>query len=89
MVDKVPFIMAELGADVDPFVLHMYAALAQKERALITIRAGVCRLSCLQAAATHSDFAKACERRTAPKRTTTNQSRSPARQARAAAAQTI
>ena len=40
MVHKVPFIMAELGADVDPFVLHMYAALAQKEHALITIRAG-------------------------------------------------
>lgn len=38
MVHKVPFIVAELGADVDPFVLHMYAALAQKERALISKR---------------------------------------------------
>jgi DNA invertase Pin-like site-specific DNA recombinase len=38
MVHKVPFIVAELGADVDPFVLHMYAVLAQKERALISKR---------------------------------------------------
>ena len=38
MVHKVPFIVAELGADVDPFVLHLFAALAQKERALISKR---------------------------------------------------
>ncbi len=38
MVHKVPFIVAELGADVDPFLLHIYAALAQKERALISQR---------------------------------------------------
>jgi DNA invertase Pin-like site-specific DNA recombinase len=38
MVHKVPFIVAELGTDVDPFLLHIYAALAQKERALITQR---------------------------------------------------
>lgn len=30
-----PFIVAELGADVDPFVLHLYAALGEKERKLI------------------------------------------------------
>src|SRR5262245_35253622 len=35
MVHRVPFIVAELGPDVDPFVLHLYAALAEKERALI------------------------------------------------------
>ena len=35
---RVPFLVAELGADVDPFVLHLFAALAQKERAMI--RAG-------------------------------------------------
>jgi DNA invertase Pin-like site-specific DNA recombinase len=29
----------ELGADVDPFMLHIYAALAEKERALIADRA--------------------------------------------------
>jgi DNA invertase Pin-like site-specific DNA recombinase len=38
MAHKVPFIVAELGADVDPFMLHIYAALAEKERALISER---------------------------------------------------
>ncbi len=38
MVHKVPFIVAELGLDVDPFLLHLYAALAQKERAMISER---------------------------------------------------
>ena len=35
MKSKVPFIVTELGADTDPFLLHIYAALAEKERALI------------------------------------------------------
>lgn len=34
----VPFIVAELGADTDPFVLHLYAALSEKERKLISQR---------------------------------------------------
>jgi DNA invertase Pin-like site-specific DNA recombinase len=38
MMHKVPFVVAELGPDVDPFVLHLYAALAEKERALISQR---------------------------------------------------
>jgi DNA invertase Pin-like site-specific DNA recombinase len=38
MAHRVPFIVAELGADVDPFVLHLFAALAEKERALISSR---------------------------------------------------
>ena len=38
MAKRVPFIVAELGADVDPFMLHMYAALAEKERSLISER---------------------------------------------------
>ena len=38
MVQRVPFIVAELGADADPFMLHVYAALAEKERALIAQR---------------------------------------------------
>ena len=38
MAHKVPFWVAELGSDVDPFVLHLFAALAEKERALISIR---------------------------------------------------
>jgi DNA invertase Pin-like site-specific DNA recombinase len=28
----------ELGTDVDPFILHLFAALAEKERALISVR---------------------------------------------------
>jgi DNA invertase Pin-like site-specific DNA recombinase len=38
MVERVPFIVTELGVDTDPFMLHIYAALAQKERALISAR---------------------------------------------------
>src|ERR1700682_6008572 len=38
MAQKVPFWVAELGPDVDPFVLHLFAALAEKERALISTR---------------------------------------------------
>jgi DNA invertase Pin-like site-specific DNA recombinase len=30
MANRVPFIVAELGADADPFMLHLYAALAEK-----------------------------------------------------------
>ena len=38
MVHRVPFLVAELGPDVDPFVLHLFAALAEKERSLISTR---------------------------------------------------
>jgi DNA invertase Pin-like site-specific DNA recombinase len=38
MVHRVPFFVAELGVDVDPFILHLYAALGQKEAALISRR---------------------------------------------------
>lgn len=38
MARQVPFIVAELGVDTDPFVLHRYAALSEKERALISQR---------------------------------------------------
>jgi len=38
MAHKVPLWVAELGPDVDPFVLHLFAALAEKERALISTR---------------------------------------------------
>jgi DNA invertase Pin-like site-specific DNA recombinase len=44
MAQRVPFIVAELGSDADPFVLHLYAALAENDRRLIrqahTIRSG-------------------------------------------------
>ena len=33
-----PFIVAELGTDADPFMLHLYAALAEKERRQISER---------------------------------------------------
>src|SRR4051794_31419670 len=32
MAQRVAFIVTELGPDVDPFMLHIYAALAEKER---------------------------------------------------------
>lgn len=38
MTQRVPFIVAELGPDVDPFMLHIYAALAEKERRMISER---------------------------------------------------
>ena len=38
MAHRVPFVVAELGPDVDPFILHLFAALAQKERAMISAR---------------------------------------------------
>ena len=38
MAQRVPFIVAELGRDADPFMLHLYAALAEKERRLIADR---------------------------------------------------
>lgn len=38
MKHRVPFIVTELGTDADPFLLHIYAALAEKERMLISRR---------------------------------------------------
>ena len=38
MATRVPFIAADLGADADPFMLHLYAALAEKERRMISAR---------------------------------------------------
>jgi DNA invertase Pin-like site-specific DNA recombinase len=38
MAHKTPFLVADLGPDVEPFLLHLYAALAEKERALISSR---------------------------------------------------
>jgi DNA invertase Pin-like site-specific DNA recombinase len=38
MAQRVPFIVSELGSDADPFMLHLYAALAEKERRLIAER---------------------------------------------------
>jgi DNA invertase Pin-like site-specific DNA recombinase len=41
MAHRVPFLVAELGPDVDPFILHLFAALAEKERAMIATRTKV------------------------------------------------
>jgi len=38
MAHRVPFLVAELGADVEPFMLHLHAALAERERKLISER---------------------------------------------------
>jgi len=38
MAQRVAFVVAELGFDVDPFMLHIYAALAEKERRMISER---------------------------------------------------
>jgi hypothetical protein len=38
MAQRVPFVVAELGRDADPFMLHLFAALAEKERRLISER---------------------------------------------------
>jgi DNA invertase Pin-like site-specific DNA recombinase len=35
MAEKVPFVVTQFGLDVDPFMLHIYAAVAEKERKLI------------------------------------------------------
>jgi DNA invertase Pin-like site-specific DNA recombinase len=38
MVRRVPFIVTALGRNVDPFTLHIYAALAEQERRMISQR---------------------------------------------------
>lgn len=38
MAQPVSIIIAELGRDADPFMLHLYGALAEKERRLISER---------------------------------------------------
>ena len=38
MAQRISFIVAELGADAEPFMLHLYATLAEKERRMISER---------------------------------------------------
>ncbi len=38
MESKVPFMVSQLGKDADSFMLHLYAALSEKERELISTR---------------------------------------------------
>jgi DNA invertase Pin-like site-specific DNA recombinase len=64
MAQRVPFIVAELGRDADPFMLHLYAALAEKERRLISERTKAA-LAAKKASGARlgnpSNFAKAAE----------------------------
>jgi DNA invertase Pin-like site-specific DNA recombinase len=39
MAHRVPFLVAELGPGHEPFILHLFAAFAEKERALTSARA--------------------------------------------------
>jgi DNA invertase Pin-like site-specific DNA recombinase len=41
MAQRVPFIVADLGPNADPFMLHIYAALAEQERRMISARTKV------------------------------------------------
>ena len=38
MAHRVPFVVARVGAQADPFLLHIYAALAEQERRMISER---------------------------------------------------
>ena len=38
MTHKVPFLVGALGPDADPFMLHLYAVLAEQERRMISQR---------------------------------------------------
>lgn len=56
MAQRVPFIVAELGDDVDPFVLHLYAAFAEKERNLISQRTKAGLSTIKRAIAEHGSY---------------------------------
>ena len=49
MVQRVPFIVAELGRDADPFMLHLYAALAETSRAQVLAQFGGAQFSAFKA----------------------------------------
>jgi len=38
IVPQMPFVVAEVGADCDPFMLHIYAAFVERELAIIGTR---------------------------------------------------
>jgi hypothetical protein len=65
MAEKVSFIVAELGSDVDSFMLHIYAAVTEKERRLIAerTRAGLARLKARGVKLGNPNAAEAAERR--------------------------
>ena len=49
MTHRVGFVVTELGPDIDPFMLHIYAAVAEKERNLISERTKAALRSSLKA----------------------------------------
>jgi DNA invertase Pin-like site-specific DNA recombinase len=53
-----PFVTVELGADTDPFLLHLFAALAERERRIIGERTKLA----LQAAKARGVFGASCRR---------------------------
>ena len=62
MAQRVPFIVAELGRDADRFMLHLYAALAEKERRLIAERTKAARPKGKRRAARQSGKPNGCRR---------------------------
>jgi DNA invertase Pin-like site-specific DNA recombinase len=48
MAQRGPFIVAEFGADADPFMLHLFAAPAEKERKMISERTRAALATCKQ-----------------------------------------
>jgi DNA invertase Pin-like site-specific DNA recombinase len=47
MAQRVPFVVAELGRDADPFMLHLYAALADMPRGPLSKLAAHSRIALL------------------------------------------
>ena len=48
MAQRVPFVVGDLGADAEPFMLHLYAALAERNQKGPTVETGFeDRLVCL------------------------------------------
>jgi DNA invertase Pin-like site-specific DNA recombinase len=62
MAHKTPFLVADLGPDVDPFLLHLYAALAEKERAVISVRKGRSRRRQSPRAGSRQPSSRRCSR---------------------------
>jgi len=65
MEKKTPFFVCELGLDVDPFMLHIYAAVAEKERRMIgeRVRAALAAAKARGFTALGSKLTKAAIRR--------------------------